>query len=360
VPDPAFAALIDACTELEQLPEEPDREKKFMGWMMWMVHRAWLNDETLTDFNFSSCHMPPPNVEPRIAPKLMRALATNTHIVSLNLTDSKLQTEQAAQMADSLQANETLKVLEMEANHVKADEIKQMAIALTDNNCTVLETWRFASQVEQGTNFGRPTEEALGKMMEKNDRILKLGVYCQDAHWRNVISRAILRNGDVARRRRKRGSQVEVSLIPAVTKPCVSLVLTSPPSMAAWDVFPDDDDYLTVARKYTADHKACPSAQQLQAAVKAAGKTIGYAQVAPLLNNFRTKLINAFKTLQVTVKESAVVMHECTLVEWTTKNQNWTFDVWPSDTKRFSFEKKGDPAIELSDDVKYWLMPTSS
>jgi hypothetical protein len=328
--------------------------------MMWMVHRAWLNDETLTDFNFSNCNMPPPHVEPRIAPKLMRALATNTQIASLNLTDSNLQAEQATQMAESLQANGTLKVLEMEGNHVHSEEIRQIATALTDNSTTVLETWRFANQVEQGTTFGRPTEEALGKMMQKNDRILKLGVYCQDAHWRDVISRAVLKNGDAARKRRKKRIQREVSLLPAVTKPFVSLVLSSPPTMAAWDVFPDDDEYLTIARKYAADHKACPTAQQLQAAVKAAGKTIGYAQVAPLLISFRTKLVDAFKTMQVTVKESAVVQHEGTLVEWTTKNQNWTLDVWPSDTKRFSFEKKGDPAIELSDEVKFWLMPKSS
>lgn len=359
-PDPAFAALIDACETLEQLPAEPDREKNRMAWMMWMVHRAWLNDETLTDFSFAGMAMPPPAVEPRVAPKLMKAMATNTRIVSLNLTDSNVFSEQGNQLGESLKSNGTLKILELERNHLNSENIRNIAIGLTDNSTTVLETWRFASQMEQGTTFGRPTEEALGVMMRKNDRILKLGVYCQDAHWRDVISRAILKNGDAARKRRKRGSVQEVSLIPAVSKPLQALILCNPPSKAAWDVFADDDEYLTIVRKFAADHKACPTAQQLQSAVKGAGKSIAFSKVAPLLNDFRTKLIDSFKTIQVKAKDTANVEHQGMLGDWATKNQNWTVDIWPSDTQRFSFEKKGDPIIELSDEVKFWLMPTSS
>jgi hypothetical protein len=359
--DQAFACSLDACTEIQQMPTEPNKERNEKDWMLWMVHRAWLNDETLTDFNFSGRAMLPPHIEPRMAPKLMQALATNTHIVSCNLNNSKLMAAQAPAMAEALKQNGTLKNLEIEGNYLVSDNIKIMAEALTDNSVTALETWRFASQIKQGTSYGRPTEEALGKMVSSNTRITKLGVYCQDAHWRNVISKAVMKNTDAARRRRKQRQSIALtapaSLVKAVNKPLQNLVLTTPPTVAAWDVFPDDDEFMTVARSFTADKKACPTAQQFQGAVKAAGKSIGFSKVAPVLNDFRTKLLDSFKTLRVTVKDSSLMSYDGAMVEWSNKNQNWSIDVWPSDTSHFTFEKKGELAIEISDEVKDWLKP---
>ena len=47
-----------------------------------MVHRAWLNDPELTVFDFDHLHMPLPHLEPRIAPKLCKAMGHNTHILA--------------------------------------------------------------------------------------------------------------------------------------------------------------------------------------------------------------------------------------------------------------------------------------
>ena len=55
------------------------------------VHRAWLDDPTLVDFDFTNTPMPPAHIEPRIAPKLVRAMETNSHIENLTLYDSNLQ-----------------------------------------------------------------------------------------------------------------------------------------------------------------------------------------------------------------------------------------------------------------------------
>jgi len=62
--------------------------------MIWMVHRAWLNDPTLIDFNFNSMHMPEPHLEPRIAPKLVKAMEFNNHVEVLSLSNANVQTKQ--------------------------------------------------------------------------------------------------------------------------------------------------------------------------------------------------------------------------------------------------------------------------
>eukprot|EP00927_Polykrikos_kofoidii_P078364 TRINITY_DN75197_c0_g1_i1.p1 TRINITY_DN75197_c0_g1~~TRINITY_DN75197_c0_g1_i1.p1 ORF type:complete len:1133 (-),score=231.80 TRINITY_DN75197_c0_g1_i1:260-3658(-) len=360
-PDPAFASLIDEITDLANLPPEPDKFENMGNWMVWMVHRAWLNDESLIDFNFANLHMPAPHSEPRIAPKLMKALAANTSISSLILTDSNLLKPQAMQLAESLKMNGTLKVLELENNHLDSEAVKVMAEALTNNEHTKLEVWRFASQIEVGTTFGRPTEEAVGNMMGKNENLLKVGIYCSDAHWRDVIGRCILRNVDLARKRRKKKPDTEDKPpVKAVSKPLGNLLLVHPPETPVWEVFADDDEKLNAARGVAAQNKKVPTPQQLQSGVKARGITIGYSQVAPLLKDFRTKLLDAMKTTQVTVRDPSLMESVGTFVDWGEKNQNWNLDVWPTEETRFSFEKKGDLAIELSDEVAAWLKPGSS
>merc|ERR1719210_390193 len=98
--------------------------------MIWMVHRAWLNDPSLTTFNFNTITMPLPHDEPRVAPKLMQAMATNTNITSLLLTDSNLRAPQAHQLAESLRQNHTLQVLHMEQNYIDSDAVRVIALAL--------------------------------------------------------------------------------------------------------------------------------------------------------------------------------------------------------------------------------------
>eukprot|EP00435_Cladocopium_sp_Y103_P026669 s1004_g6.t1 len=65
--DQNFAEMLEAIEDLADMVEEPSKVKSYGDWMIWMVHRAHLNDPTLTDFNFNNLHMPPAHLEDLVA-----------------------------------------------------------------------------------------------------------------------------------------------------------------------------------------------------------------------------------------------------------------------------------------------------
>merc|ERR1719240_1633402 len=111
-----------------------------------------------------------------------------------------------------------------------------------------------------GLYFGRPVEEEMERLMRNNKRITKLGFSCNDAHWRDQIDRFMIRNNDIARRLRKRGSRTNLEdEVVAVEKQLARLTLVNPPAdKKAWEVFEDDDDKMNIARTSTADSKRLP------------------------------------------------------------------------------------------------------
>merc|ERR1712176_964213 len=101
--------------------------------------------------------MPPPFLVWQIAPKLMKALETNTYIENLSLSNSNLQKPQGHEMADALKQNRTLKYL-TESNNIDSACLTDLANGIKANTGTQLETVRLAHQ--QGLQYyGRPVEE---------------------------------------------------------------------------------------------------------------------------------------------------------------------------------------------------------
>merc|ERR1719210_1076228 len=103
----------------------------------------------------------------------------------------------------------------MESNQISSTCIQEMANALKETPESALEQWRFQGQHGM-TCFGRPAEEALAGLLEKNTKITKLGVSLQDPHWRTKVDGYITRNQDQARRLRKAKSGVSAE--PVVEK----------------------------------------------------------------------------------------------------------------------------------------------
>merc|ERR1719203_2658280 len=104
--------------------------------MIWIVHRAYLNDPQLAVINFNNIHMPPPHVELRIAPKLMKALKTNTHVQELSLVNSNLQKESGPDLGAALSENKTLKTLNLESNWLESGAIRAISEGIAENSCS--------------------------------------------------------------------------------------------------------------------------------------------------------------------------------------------------------------------------------
>eukprot|EP00747_Dinoflagellata_sp_TGD_P031578 gnl/TRDRNA2_/TRDRNA2_135381_c0_seq1.p2 gnl/TRDRNA2_/TRDRNA2_135381_c0~~gnl/TRDRNA2_/TRDRNA2_135381_c0_seq1.p2 ORF type:complete len:481 (-),score=107.90 gnl/TRDRNA2_/TRDRNA2_135381_c0_seq1:182-1624(-) len=360
--DTAFITKIEAVTCVEELQavDEPSSVKFPGDWMVWMVHRAHLNDPSLTDFNFNNMHMPPPHMEVRIAPKLMEAMATNTHIETLSLSNSNLNKSQGPALAQSLRKNTTLRILNLESNCLDSAAVKAIAEAIGENRESGVECLRVEQQKQVGRFFGRPVEEAFGQMMQQNQMIIKLGFHCDDHHWRNIIDRALLRNNDIARRRRRRSRRSKSAdseeEVPAEDLRFGRLMLRVPPSGTAQAVFAQDSPQVAVFRQFVAKFKKLPTPTQLQNYAKQAGSTIAYKELNPLIKDSRLRLLEAATNSGVTVADLFEVEIEGQLRGYSLgANEKWTLDLWTEAGKRYCCKSEKEPVLSISDEWGAWL-----
>ncbi|CAL1153451.1 unnamed protein product, partial [Cladocopium goreaui] len=158
------------------------------------------------------------------------AMASNTHIHTLSLVNSNLHKAEGSVLAASLAQNNSVVHVNVENNCLDSASVKDFATCLLENPTSKLESLRFSQQKGTGNFFGRPVEEAFGQLLDKNETLLRLGFSCDDAHWRNHINRALLRNNDFARRRRKKQAGGEEEEVIAEEKTLRRVMLTTPPS----------------------------------------------------------------------------------------------------------------------------------
>jgi len=356
--DQQFAQSLEEIVDIAELVvKEPKKEKSLGDWMVWMVHRVSLNDPNLTEFNFTGKHMPPPHLEPRIAPKLIKSLAHNTNLLSLQLADSNLMKPQGHDLAASLAKNTTLQLLNIETNNLDATGVKHIAEALLGNPDSALEQWKFSNQKILGASFGRPVEQAVAELMEKNTRIVKLGFSCNDPNWRLNIDRALLRNNDFARRRRKGCPSMDENEVTAQEKPISRMVIESVPDTPAEEVFNDAGEQTLLVRAYLQNSKRFPTREQLQSFAKSQGKPLPYSAVAPLAKSFRAKLLDAAVGCQVEVFDVYGAGFTGYLRSWTEKNEHWSLDLWMDDGTRFNCTSAKQPGIEVSAEFAEWQKP---
>lgn len=206
--DPDLAERIcgvQDAAELERfaplLPSTPRgaRPAHLGTWMVWMVHRVALDDPKLTRLDFSSYAMPPAEEEWRVAPKLARALARNGHLRELRLPDCNLHGAEGRSLAEALAENGSLRLLNVECNLLGPAELRCLFAVLARN--TSLEELRCSGQFCDQP--GWDTYQALADALRQNKTLRKLGLELLDAHWRDQINRALVRNTDAARRRRR-------------------------------------------------------------------------------------------------------------------------------------------------------------
>eukprot|EP00929_Paragymnodinium_shiwhaense_P061580 TRINITY_DN30764_c0_g1_i1.p1 TRINITY_DN30764_c0_g1~~TRINITY_DN30764_c0_g1_i1.p1 ORF type:complete len:1396 (-),score=366.78 TRINITY_DN30764_c0_g1_i1:262-4377(-) len=354
--DTAFAEVIEEITEVEALLEHsPPKEKRFGDWMIWMVHRAYLNDPTLTDFNFNHCRMPLPHEEWRVAPKLIKALETNTHIQNLSLAGSNLQKPQGHELAAALRKNCTIKVLNIESNKLDSSCMQDVAEGIENNKNTALEQLRVSYQLGMGKFYGRPVEQAFGEMMKTNETIVKLGLVLDDRHWMNTINGYLTRNADRARRRRKKADNANTEEeLPIEEKTMSRVHLEQPPSVPCDQIMSDDSIGYKVFLKYLSNNKMVPAPTQLQNFAKSEGQPLKYSELKPTIEASRTKLLKAAVGTQATVLDSFNATMDGTFLKATVQGTNWCVEL-KQDRVRLQCKSAKDPGITISEHWKAWL-----
>eukprot|EP00928_Gymnodinium_smaydae_P000043 TRINITY_DN1001_c1_g2_i1.p1 TRINITY_DN1001_c1_g2~~TRINITY_DN1001_c1_g2_i1.p1 ORF type:complete len:1220 (+),score=312.57 TRINITY_DN1001_c1_g2_i1:100-3759(+) len=348
-----FAEELESITDLANLPPEPPRNGAAWHWMLWMVHRVWLNDPTLEVLNFSGLLMPLGSLEPRIAPKLMKGLGHNTYLTHLELANSNMQMTEGEALGESLRTNQTLRVLNVESNFLDQGALQHVLDALRiAKDTTAVEQLRISNQ-SGGNSFGRAFEEAIAGMLEVNQTIVKLSFVPADAHWRYKIDKAITRNCDIARRKRKQGGDKMV----AEEKEMKKVRLAAEPTQAVWEVFPDDDEKLKVCRQCVVNSGRLPNGSELQGFARGKNLSLKYNEVAPLLKDFTDKLVKSMIGAEVEVTgEDATKKIVGALRAAEEKNKSWTLEVATA-SALYRFTSKGNVVFEVGDAILTWLKP---
>lgn len=165
---------ICASESLETLRalECPHRTEYPGPWMVYQVHRAYLNDPKLTSLDFTNMHMPSGKNEPCIAPKLMKCLKHNTHLTTAILDNSNCQTAEMPLLAESLSCNSTLAVLNFDNNAVSNEALTSIANAIGSktSGAKVLQVYNQLSEPNDTTEL----QTRLLDAAKKNDNLIKI------------------------------------------------------------------------------------------------------------------------------------------------------------------------------------------
>jgi len=348
---------VGSLAELKAL-EAPSKARAYGDWMMWMVHRVWLNDPELEELDFSGMRMPDAHLERRIAPKLMEAVGSNTHLRVLSLRSSNVQKAQGTQLAESLKKNTTLREVNLEGNWLDSDAVRQLALAVAENEGCGIEQFRLQHQ-DQGRSLGRPTEEAVGEMMTRNQTIVALGFECSDPHWMNVVSIGLLRNKDASRRKQVAGQD---ELPPASQEVKLGrLLLQSAPAACAKKSFLQDGSVRQLYSSYVGQTTKLPTITQLQSCAKNSGEPLQYSTVAPVVKECRAWFLQAAIGTDVLATDAFGVAKQGRMEHWsepTKTNDCWSIElVAHEDDKRYIFRSSMEPAFEVSEAWVRWLEP---
>eukprot|EP00397_Hematodinium_sp_SG-2012_P003664 GEMP01003672.1.p1 GENE.GEMP01003672.1~~GEMP01003672.1.p1 ORF type:complete len:1159 (+),score=233.76 GEMP01003672.1:303-3479(+) len=196
----SFCERIDAVETLEEVLAQPGAGITMPeNWMVWMVHRVWLNDPTLTTLSFANMEMPDAQTVKNVGPKLMEALKRNTYLEHLELPNTNLQSGDIIQMlGEAIIENTTLKSINLEGNAIDSPSLMILADALTQNKALEI----LKVQHQKTRSSGVQVEEHFSDALDLNKTLTKLGIELNNPHHRDQIGRKLMRNSEIKRRKR--------------------------------------------------------------------------------------------------------------------------------------------------------------
>lgn len=151
------------------------------------------NDPDVTEVNLNNIK----NIPIHTLQQYCEALKKNTFVKSWSLANTRSNDTVATAIADMLEANIGLKVLNVESNFMSCEGI--MAIVETLRENVSLEQLRIDNQ---RALFGSKVESEICDVLKVNQSLLKLGYHFHSQGPRNNASSYLTRNGDLRRKRR--------------------------------------------------------------------------------------------------------------------------------------------------------------
>ncbi|XP_065842038.1 tropomodulin-3-like [Oscarella lobularis] len=162
-----------------------------------VIQRVADNDATLVEVNLNN-HS---RMDGEARRDLLSALPGNDHVVKLQLANIRFDDDDAKILAEHLESNRTIRVLNLESNRLTATGVRVLIKSLLKNQ--TVEEFRVENQYNL---LGTRTEMEVAKYLEKNKGLLKLGLTVKGGGARQMIDKYLIRNNDEARRRRRTNS----------------------------------------------------------------------------------------------------------------------------------------------------------
>lgn len=158
------------------------------------IKRVKDNDSTLTELNWNNIK----NISDEKFERLFEALQRNSRLESLSLTNVGLTDRTAILLADAIEKNTNLRVLNVETNFISPPVIVKLVKALLTT--TSIEEFRASNQ--RSSVLGNKIEMEITDLVEKNNTLLRLGLHLEYNDARHRVAAHLQRNIDRIRQSR--------------------------------------------------------------------------------------------------------------------------------------------------------------
>ncbi|KAK9880993.1 hypothetical protein WA026_014338 [Henosepilachna vigintioctopunctata] len=128
--------------------------------------------------------------------KLFKALEKNTHLETLTLANTGLTDREAEKLAELLEKNDTIRVVNVETNFISPSGIVRLIKSML--KLKSVEEFRASNQRSQV--LGNKIEMEITQLIEKNPTILRLGLHLEYNDARHRIATHLQRNIDTIRK----------------------------------------------------------------------------------------------------------------------------------------------------------------
>ncbi|XP_021919113.1 tropomodulin isoform X3 [Zootermopsis nevadensis] len=146
------------------------------------------DDHTLIDLNWNNIK----NISEEKFTQLFEALPNNTHLETLSLTNTAMTDPTALKLAEALEHNNTLRVVNVETNFISPAVIVRLIKSLLTTKS--IEEFRASNQRSQV--LGNKIEMDITALVEQNPTLLRLGLHLEYNDARHRIAMHLQRNID--------------------------------------------------------------------------------------------------------------------------------------------------------------------